>query len=148
MPFASGDLVKKQVQAFRRASRSSAKQLARLRVLIVDGHEPSRKIAKLLLTSSGHACLAVGRASEAVEAVATFCPDAVLLDPHMRDGIGLAHRLRIASERRTLYVIATSALDEPPGFRVQEALDAYCTKPLALREINAALVAHFRRTRR
>jgi len=66
------------------------------RVLIVDDHEPFRTVARTLLEGAGY--VVAGEAADAAEALAavvTDAPDAVLLDVQLpdRDGFSVARAL-------------------------------------------------------
>ena len=76
----------------------------RMRVLIVDDHEPFRAVAREVLERAGHVVAGeAGDAAEALAAVAAGSPDAVLLDVQLpdRDGFSVAAELAARTGRRS-----------------------------------------------
>ncbi len=119
---------------------------AALEVLVVDDHPDT---LRLLSHELGHAGLAVRCASsgeEAIAAVATARPDAVLLDVKMAgiDGFETCERIRRLDA--DLPIVFTTGLGETEhvvrGFEVG-ATD-YVTKPVSAPEVVARLMAHAR----
>ena len=76
----------------------------RMRVLIVDDHEPFRAVAREVLERAGYVVAGeAGDAAEALAAVAADAPDAVLLDVQLpdRDGFSVAAELAAATGLRS-----------------------------------------------
>lgn len=133
-----------RVRSSRRRKAVSPPNVPSLRVVLFDEHSGSRSITSYLFRTAGHRCFPVAGIDELVSAVETHKPDVVMYEWNTRssDGIGLARRLRNASERE-LRVMVVSTLDEPPGFCDREGIDAYATKPVVARELHNALRAWF-----
>lgn len=115
------------------------------RILVIDDHHASRAVTCHVLGLCGHQCHGVETAASALFAIDTFAPDAVVLEWRLGggEGIGLARALRerTGESRRRLVVMIASTADEPPGFRGQEQVDGYFTKPISMVRIAEALVA-------
>jgi len=95
------------------------------RFLIVDDDEGVRELFTRLLRFEGYAVRAVATAGAALEAVAEWRPDAILLDYFMPlvNGVGFLYRLRAdESASRTPVAVITGAND------VQGALSSECAR--------------------
>jgi CheY-like chemotaxis protein len=118
---------------------------ARRRLLIVDEYPQTRETAPTVYGHYGYEIRVAATANEAVEAVRTFHPDAVILEWFFRQGLvsGLAARLRSAAadRQRPLVVIALSVFDEPPDFQQREVVDDYFVKPTPADVIDRAIRA-------
>jgi CheY-like chemotaxis protein len=85
-----------------------------VRVLIVDGAAPFRRVARELLERRGY--VVVGEATSAASALAEAArvkPDAVLLDVHLPDGSGLDVCAGLCSARPAPAVLLVSMYDLP-----------------------------------
>lgn len=117
----------------------------RPRVLLVDEHPVSRKAVAVMLRLQGFECIAVADVNEAFTAIERFSPDVAVLDWVFRaspeQGRGLAGRLRTRSQQlgKPLAVIVTSHADEPCGFREEEMVESYLTKPVEPHDLVAAI---------
>lgn len=92
------------------------------------------------LGSSGHEVASVSTLDEAQKLLGAFPADAIVYDWDTRGGplLGLGRTIR--TEVRTIRaVVVVSSRDEPAGFCNAEAIDAYFTKPCAMREVVAKL---------
>lgn len=132
---------KKDTSRERPARRTGA------RVLIVDDHPLSRNSVALMLKLRGYDVLAVATAEEALASITTFAPDVVVLEwafrgmPERGRGLSATMRTRSALLGRALSVIVTSHVDEPHGFRDEEDVEAYFTKPVAPHVLDSAITS-------
>ena len=86
----------------------------RMRVLIVDDHEPFRAVAREVLERAGYVVAGeAGDAAEALAAVVADSPDAVLLDVQLpdRDGFSVAAALAARDGPRVVLISARDADD-------------------------------------
>src|SRR5437762_7682420 len=91
----------------------------RKRVLIVDDHQPFRVVARELLEGAGY--IVAGEAADAAEAlaaVATEAPDAVLLDVQLPDRDGFAAATALAAANGPAVVLISSREADDYGRRV------------------------------
>ena len=112
-------------------------------MLVIDEYAPSRIATCIALAIRGHICTHVATEPEAVGAIVTFRPDAIVYECHRRDqpARGMSHRLRQVAEvfATNVMVIAMSVLGEPGSFRETDAVDAYLTKPFEAAELDRVL---------
>ena len=119
------------------------------RILIVDDEEAVREVFTRLLRGEGYAVLAVATAHGALDAVAEWRPDAILLDYFMPrvNGLGFLCRLREhESASRTPVAVITGARDVEGALSTECALlgAAVYFKPLpndGLRHVVRGLLA-------
>jgi DNA-binding NarL/FixJ family response regulator len=91
------------------------------RVLIVDDHEPFRAVARELLERAGYVVTGeAGDAAEALAAVASEEPDAVLLDVQLPDSDGFAVAAALAAAGGPAVVLISSRDAEEYGRRVAD----------------------------
>jgi two-component system, OmpR family, response regulator MprA len=120
---------------------------SRPRVLVVDDDQAVRESIRRSLQFNGYDVALAGDGAEALAAIASATPDAVVMDVMMPrlDGIEATKALRAAGN--DLPILVLTARDSV-GDRV-EGLDAgaddYLTKPFALEELLARLRALLRR---
>jgi CheY-like chemotaxis protein len=99
-------------------------------VLIVDDHEDSRVIGRVVLESVGFRVAEATTGSEGLRAARRLLPSVVLLDivlPEL-DGWDLARLLRAGESTRDMVLIAVTALDAATA--VNESLIAGCNETL------------------
>src|SRR5215207_7450033 len=79
-------------------------------VLVVEDHEDTRLLLKLLLEHEGYAIVEVGDGLEAVEIAARECPDLVLMDGSLPglDGLSATRRMREKESLRYVPIVALS----------------------------------------
>jgi len=95
------------------------------RVLVVDDHEIVRMGLRLALQNTDiEICGESGTALEALEAVSTLKPDAVLLDIRMEGGDGLNALGRLKLDHADLPILLFSAYDNPTYIARAVALGA------------------------
>jgi two-component system, sensor histidine kinase len=110
---------------------------ARRRILVVDDNSDSANSLAMILNISGHVAEPVYGPEEALERVAEFNPEVVLLDiglPGM-DGYELAKRLR--SNGSNARLIAVTGYGQPGDVRRAEeaGFDAHLVKPVDLQHL-------------
>lgn len=104
------------------------------KVLVVDDAEANRFLLREILEMDGHAVLEAADGAEALRAVATECPDLVLLDVNMPgiDGLEVCRRLRADPATVSLPIILVTALaDRDHRLNgIAAGANDYLTKPL------------------
>lgn len=89
------------------------------RVLIVDDHEPFRVVARALLERAGYIVAGeAANAAEALAAVASDSPDAVLLDVQLPDRDGFSVATALTATAGPAVVLISSREAEDYGQRV------------------------------
>jgi CheY-like chemotaxis protein len=114
-------------------------------VLIVDDHEDSRFIGRLVLESVGLRVIEATTGSEGLRAARRHLPSIVLLDivlPEL-DGWDLARLIRAGEETRDMVLIAVTALDA--GTAVSQSRIVGCNETLLKPVPPAALLATLER---
>ena len=122
---------------------------ASLVVLVVDDDDDTRALLRTALEHAGYGVRCARDGHEALRAVETRTPDAVLLDVvmHGLDGFKTCARLRAWNEELPI-VFMTGLGDTEHVVRGFEAgANDYVTKPLSLPEVIARLAAHTRTAR-
>ena len=118
------------------------------RVLVVDDEPAVRRALERALRLERYDVELAGDGEEALDALASSPPDAVILDIGMPrlDGLEVCRRMRQAGDRTpVLMLTARDAIDDRvEGLDV--GADDYLVKPFALRELQARLRALLRRT--
>jgi CheY-like chemotaxis protein len=113
------------------------------RVLVLDEHEESSLVISCALTLLGHKCVAVASLATTFELLPSFRPNVVIYEWKLQraNGIGLAARLRAALDACmvTPVIAVLSTQNEPAGFREQEHIDAYFTKPFHTTDLEKIL---------
>jgi CheY-like chemotaxis protein len=116
----------------------------RRRVMYVEDNEDARIVLADALESTGHEVQAMADATLALDALAHFTPDVVILDLGLPgiDGFELATRLR-ARLGAAVGLIALSGYGQPDDRERSKAagIDVHLTKPVQLVE----LLAHLQR---
>jgi CheY-like chemotaxis protein len=103
-------------------------------VLVVEDHDDTRLLLKLLLEHEGYVIMEVADGLEAVEIAARECPDLVLMDGSLPglDGLSATRRMREQESLRHVPIIALSG-HTGQEFRAEAraaGCDALITKPL------------------
>jgi DNA-binding response OmpR family regulator len=116
------------------------------RVLLLEDHDGSRFVMRQAFASLGYECRAVGNTNGLLQAVTAFDPDVIIYEWATRgeQRLGLSHQVREQTGRHPVVVIVLSAVDEPPGFRASESIDAYLTKPMNLATLESLIRRHGR----
>jgi signal transduction histidine kinase len=123
--------------------RGDSASAQRLRILIVDDNRDAADILALLLESEGHRAIAVYEPADALQQLAAYKPDVVLLDiglPGM-DGYEIARRMRAAAHPARL--IALSGYGQPQDRLRSSAagFDAHLVKPVDTESLRQVLTA-------
>ena len=104
-------------------------------VLVVDDHEDSRVIARVVLEAAGFRVCEAACGVEALDVAATLKPDVVLLDLILPgiDGWEVARRLRSNPDADDMAIIALTALAQPDerGRARDAGCDDVLTKPVS-----------------
>src|SRR3984957_19897411 len=118
-------------------------------ILIVDDNQMNVKLIRLLLFTEGYQVRSALSAGEALEALCSFLPDAVLMDIQLPgiNGLQLTRLLRQDWRTRAIPIVAVSA--NAMKHNIQEAYaagcDGYITKPIDTRTFVASLRGHLTR---
>jgi two-component system cell cycle response regulator DivK len=118
-------------------------------ILIVDDNQMNVKLIRLLLFNEGFQVRSAQSAGEALEALCSFLPDAVLMDIQLPgiDGLQLTRLLRQDWRTREIPIVAVSA--NAMKQNIQEAYaagcDGYITKPIDTRTFVASVREHLAR---
>ena len=135
----SGERMGTSREPCERACRAGTRAVKVGRILVVDDHLGSRVAVSLAFRQLGYECEHVGIPADALVAIESFRPEAVLFEWSLRDGsgLGLARRFRLLSLQlgRPLRVIVLSTQAEPGGFRDREEVDDYVVKPARAAEL-------------
>jgi two-component system cell cycle response regulator DivK len=118
-------------------------------ILIVDDNRMNVKLIRLLLFNEGYQVRSAQSAGEALEALCSFLPDAVLMDIQLPgiNGLQLTRLMRQDWRTREIPIVAVSA--NAMRQNIQEAYDAGCdgyiTKPIDTRTFVRSLRDHLTR---
>ncbi len=115
-----------------------------LRILLAEDNAVNQKVARLMLTKSGHRVDTVSNGIEAVAAVHRAAYDLVLMDVHMPELDGLAATRRIRAElppqrQPRIAAMTASALVEDRTACAAAGMDDYLAKPVRLGDLAALL---------
>jgi two-component system OmpR family response regulator len=122
---------------------------ANIKVLIVDDEASIRDLLTRTLRFEDFETQAVANGLDAIDAIATYQPDIILLDVMLPDMNGFSVTKKIRSQGVTTPVLFLTAKDEAEH-KVQGLTvggDDYVTKPFSLAEIVARIHAILRRTK-
>ncbi len=127
-----------------RTRRPVAQPARRLHLLLADDNPVNRRLARGILDSLGHSCVAVADGRAAVEASAHETFDAVLMDLEMPDMDGLAAtrliRVREGDGSRIPIVALTAhAMEAHRQQCLAAGMDGYLSKPFGRDDLAAVL---------
>jgi len=127
--------------AAKHPQRSAARH--KLRVLVVDDHDDSRAMLRLLLQQSGHETIEAMDGIEGVQLALTARPDAAVVDIGLPgiDGYEVARRLRKLPHGARLALIALTGYGqaEDKERALRAGFDEHLVKPLDAQRLEAAL---------
>lgn len=104
------------------------------RLLIVDDNPQNLKLARVLLTGEGYEVKTAPDAEEALNVLASFSPQLILMDIQLpgMDGLELTRRLKAEPARRGIVIVALTAYamrgDEEKALAA--GCDGYISKPI------------------
>ncbi|MFH1336134.1 MAG: response regulator [Candidatus Zixiibacteriota bacterium] len=113
----------------------------KMKILIAEDDEISKKMLQTILIKEGHAIVAVEDGTKALEAIQKSMPDMLITDWMMPqlDGLELCRRVRASHLPRYVYIILLTALTDKE--KITEGLNAgaddYVTKPYDRTELLA-----------
>lgn len=86
-----------------------------LNILVVDDDANNRKLLETMLAADGHRVRNVHSGQAALDALAEWQPDVILLDLMMPglDGFETAQRLRVNPKTKPIPIVMVTALDDP-----------------------------------
>jgi two-component system response regulator MprA len=118
-----------------------------MRILVVDDEPAVREALERALRLEGHDVLLAGDGVEALEALDTRPPDAVVLDVLMPrvDGLELCRRLRGRGDRTPVLMLTARDAVSDRVAGLDAGADDYLVKPFALEELLARVRALLRR---
>jgi two-component system, cell cycle response regulator DivK len=115
------------------------------RILLVDDHEPGRKLLERLFELEGRQVRAAGSLAAAERALAEEHPALIVLDLNLPDGSGLELTRKLKAHPHTAaipIVACTAAVIESDEERALEAgCDAFLAKPIDLRRFAEVLAS-------
>ena len=119
------------------------------KILVLEDETAIRKVIKTYLDSAGFTVQCVERGDEAIEVVAAFQPDLIVLDLMLPGMDGLEVTTRLRQQSSDVFIIMLTArseeIDRVVGLRM--GADDYLTKPFSPRELVARVEAVLRRRR-
>jgi len=118
------------------------------RVLVVDDEPAVRRALERALALDHYEVSLAADGREALDAIATDPPDAVVLDIMMPgiDGLEVTRRIRKAGDRTPILILTARDAVDDRVTGLDEGADDYLVKPFALRELQARLRALLRRS--
>lgn len=119
------------------------------RVLVVDDHPLNIELARFVLEADGFVVESAADALEALERIAAFAPDLILMDVQLpgMDGLELTRRLKADPATRAIVIVAFTAYAmKGDAERMRAAgCDGYVSKPIDVtrfaRELRETLAA-------
>lgn len=123
--------------------RQPSPKLASRRVLVVDDEPDARLSLAILLQAMGHEVRTAVDGPGALEAVASFQPQVVILDLELpaMDGYEIARRLRRKRGHQSLLLVALTGYGQHESRRrsLEAGIDKYLTKPVDDRALELLL---------
>jgi PAS domain S-box-containing protein len=121
-------------------NRSAGKGSKRLRILLVEDHQDTRRALSRLLTHFGHRVVTTGTVATAKEIVASGQIDVLLCDIGLPDGSGYEVAAQARAKRRIKAVALTGFGTEKDVRRSKEAgFDFHLVKPVNFQELQTVL---------
>lgn len=111
------------------------------KILVVDDHEDNVEVLRARLEARGYDVKGAMSGQEALDTIAAWCPDMVLLDVMMpdMDGLEVVRRLKADRSLPFIPVIMQTALDSTERMvaGLEAGADDYVTKPIIFAELEA-----------
>jgi two-component system, OmpR family, response regulator MprA len=119
-----------------------------MRILVVDDEPAVREAVERALRLEGHDVSVAADGGEALDALGTGSPDAVVLDVLMPlvDGLELCRRMREQGDRTPVLMLTARDAVSDRVAGLDAGADDYLVKPFALEELLARVRALLRRT--
>jgi two-component system, OmpR family, response regulator MprA len=123
--------------------------MAPMRILVVDDEPAVRDTLERALRLDGYDVESAEDGLDALDRLATFGPDAIVLDRMMPrlDGIELCQRLREAGDRTPILVLTARDGVDDRILGLDAGADDYLVKPFSVKEMRARVRALLRRAR-
>jgi len=116
-------------------------------ILVIEDDPIDRKLVAVVLATSGHVVRERTTAEEAIEAIATYKPDLVVLDLRLpgMNGLDLTRKLKSRPETRGLPVVAVTAFPElfERDALIASGCDAFLVKPIDTRTFSQSVAEVF-----
>jgi len=132
-----------EISAINNASQIAALSGLNRKILIVDDNIEAAEMLSVFLQSSGHQTMMVYNGNDALEAVARFEPDYILLDIGLPDisGYEVARKLSKDLGVRTPVLVALTGWDSPEDKKkaAEAGFNFHLTKPVDVEEIEAIM---------
>lgn len=105
------------------------------KILLVEDHNDSRDLVRIVLETDGHTITEASTAEEAVELAKQESPDLILMDVSLAgkfDGVEATKRLRDDPQFKETIIIALTAhvLTQDKEVILSAGFDNYCSKPI------------------
>jgi two-component system response regulator MprA len=128
---------------------ASAVTMEPMRILVVDDEPAVRGTLERALRLDGYDVEGAEDGLDALDRLATFGPDAIVLDRMMPrlDGIELCRRLREAGDRTPILVLTARDGVDDRILGLDSGADDYLVKPFSVKEMRARVRALLRRAR-
>jgi PAS domain S-box-containing protein len=113
----------------------------RLRILLVDDHEDTRRLLARVLASKGHRTSTAGSVEDALKCLATEACDVLVSDIGLPDGTGnelLAKARKLLPNLRSI-AVSGFGMEDDVLRSMAAGFDAHFTKPIDLAELEAKL---------
>jgi CheY-like chemotaxis protein len=115
-----------------------------VKVLIVEDHPSEMKLVDDVLSSAGHAVVAISYAEHALDQIAADRPEIILLDMSLPGMNGLELVMQLKSDPATRDILIVAVTSFPERFSRSRAMDAGCDayliKPLSTRTLPQSLI--------
>jgi CheY-like chemotaxis protein len=112
-------------------------------VLVVDDHEPNRRLLTMLLETEGYRVLGAGSVAETHQQLESHVPDAILMDVQLPDGDGLDVVAALRADRRMrgvrMYAVTANLMDAVRERAARVGCDGFFEKPLDTDRLFSAL---------
>lgn len=114
---------------------ASAEGARPARILVVEDERQTARLLEFILIREGYRVERSADGLQALEAVRSFRPDAVLLDLQLPglSGLEVLCQLRAdaANAGLVVVVLTASSFEAPPTAVLEAGADSHCTKPIA-----------------
>lgn len=117
---------------------------SRVRILVVEDDEKSRRLLTDVLAFHGYEVAAAGTGEEGVRSASSAAPDAALLDIQLPgisgfDVLAALREPRCCGERLPVVAVTASVMDQDRKKILAAGFNAFISKPVNIRELLATL---------